>query len=301
MTWNRRVGNTNGMGTARVALMRAVAKVLRPLVRLLLDHGVTLPTLEEMLKATYVAVAVEDFGSAGREPNDSRVSILTGIHRKDVKRLRVGSPADSPPPMSITAGGQIIVQWVARPEFLDSRKRPRRLPRLRSQGGTSSFEALAESVNKDVGPRAILDELLRLGIVRIDSEDRVCLETSAFVPRRGLEEKAYYFGSNIHDHLATAAHNLRGDAPAKLERSVHYEDLSDESVELLALAAEQLGMSALTRINRKADELKQRDRRKKIGGKTMTFGVYFHSAPDASAQSPAGKHNKRDDQNETTS
>ena len=154
-------------------------------------------------------------------------------------------------------------------------------------------------MSKDVGPRAILDELLRLGIVRIDSEDRVCLETSAFVPRRGLEEKAYYFGNNIHDHLATAAHNLRGDTPPKLERSVHYVNLSDESVELLAKSAEQLGMGALTRINRKADELKQRDRRKKIGGKTMTFGVYFHSALDASARSPAEKRSNRNEQNDS--
>ena len=282
MNRNRLLEDANGVGTTSPAVMRAVARVLRPLVRLLLDHGVTLPTLEEMLKAAYVTVAREQFGTADREPNDGRVSVLTGIHRKDVRRLRGTPSSDSPPPMSITVGGQIILQWISRPEFLDSRKRVRHLPRLRRDGGAVSFEALAESVSKDVGPRAILDELLRLGIVHIDNDDRVCLETSAFVPRKGLEEKAYYFGKNIHDHLAAVAHNLRGEIPPRLERSVNYVDLSQESIEYLAKTAEQAGMGALTKISRKAQDLKQRDQRKKQGGQEFTFGVYFHTAPNGS-------------------
>ena len=256
MDRNQLLQEPRTLHTAPPAIVRAVAQVLRPLVRLLLDHGITLPMLEEMLKTTYVAVAREQFGAAGREPNDSRLSVLTGIHRKDVKRLRGAPASDEPPPMIVTVGGQIIVQWNARPEFLDAKNRPRRLPRLRRNGGASSFEALAESVSTDVGPRAILDELLRLEIVRIDKGDRVCLETSAFVPRKGLEEKAFYFGKNIHDHLATVADNLRGRHPPQLERSVHYAGLSKASVAKLAKAAELAGMGVLKKINRKADGLR---------------------------------------------
>jgi hypothetical protein len=270
------------------AVAEAAGRVLRPFVRLLLDHGITLPVLEEMLKAAYVTVALEEFGSDGRAPNDSRVSVLTGIHRKDVKRLRASPRHEPPPPLGVSAGGQMIVQWTSRRGFLDARGRPRALPRLRRDGGEASFEALAESVSTDVGPRPILDELLRLGIVRVDERDRVCLEVSALVPREGLEEKAYYFGKNIHDHLCTVAHNLRGQLPPRLERSVSYDDISEASAEVLARAAEQAGMAALNRMNRQAQGLKQRDRRARRGGREMTFGVYFHTAPSGDG-SPQGR------------
>ncbi|MGB7543452.1 MAG: DUF6502 family protein [Burkholderiales bacterium] len=292
MDWNRSMADTSAM--ADPAVTRAVGRVLRPLVRLLLDHGITLPTLVEMLKATYMRVAREDFRDSGRELNDSRASVLTGMHRKDVKRLRDAPPPESAPPMSVSVGGQIIAKWTARPEFLDSRSRPRRLPRLRRNGGARSFEALAESVSTDVGPRAILEELLRLGIVRIDLRDHVCLETSAFVPRQGLEEKAYYFGKNLHDHLAAAAGNLRGETP-QLERSVHYVALSEESVKRLVQLAEAAGMGALKAINRRASELKQRDRKKGKGNRSITFGVYFHAAPDQSAGETRGRRRRDND------
>jgi hypothetical protein len=284
------MADIQALGPASPAVTDAVGRVLRPLVHLLLDHGITLPTLEEMLKAAYIAVAVEEFRTGGREPNDSRVSVLTGIHRKDVKRLRGRPSSENPPPISVSVGGQIIVQWTSRPELLDSRNRPRRLPRLRREGGGLSFEALVESVSTDVGPRPILDELLRLGIVRVDERDRVCLEVSALVPRKGMEEKAYYFGKNVHDHLCAVAHNLRGELPPRLERSVHSVDLSPESIQVLTRAVERAGMSALTKTNRLAQELKQRDRRKSRGGQEMTFGVYFHSAkfsPQSAGRSKA--------------
>jgi hypothetical protein len=282
------MADLQALGPASPAVTDAVGRVLRPFVRLLLDHGITLPTLEEMLKTAYIAVAVEEFRSGAGEPNNSRVSVLTGIHRKDVKRLRGNHPSQTPPPMSVSVGGQIIVQWTSRREFLDSRNRPRPLPRLRRDGGELSFEALVESVSTDVGPRPVLDELLRLGVVRRDDRDRICLEVSALVPRKGMEEKAYYFGLNIHDHLCAVAHNLRGELPPRLERSVHSVDLSPQSIDAIGKAVERAGMSALTKTNRLAQQLKQRDRRQRRGGHEMTFGVYFHAAkipPEATSRS----------------
>ena len=70
------------------ALLRALRHALRPLVRLMIAGGVTLPALIEMLKGLLVDVADKEFGLAGKAPTDSRVSLVTGVHRKDVSRLR---------------------------------------------------------------------------------------------------------------------------------------------------------------------------------------------------------------------
>jgi uncharacterized protein DUF6502 len=274
-------------------VLTAVDRVLEPLSRLLLDHGVALPVMVERLKNAYLRVADAQFGGRDGALSDSRVSVLTGVHRKDVRRLRRAAPEEGRAPRSISIGGQIIVRWTGRPEYLDARKRPLPLPRLRRDGRSRSFEALAESVSTDVGPRAILDELVRLGIVHIDAEDRVRLNRGAFVPQAGFEEKAYYLAKNIHDHLAAAAHNLRGDSPPHLERSVHYVRLSEASVERLRELAERAGMRSLNEMNRAAQSLKGRDERKGQAGRRMTFGVYFYSTADAAAPQPKTKRRKR--------
>jgi uncharacterized protein DUF6502 len=281
MARSKRVGENDATRTGTV--LTAIDRVLEPLSRLLLDHGIGLPIMVERLKSAYVRVADAQFGERAGGLSDSRVSVLTGVHRKDVRRLRRAHPSDGRPPRTVSAGGQIIVKWTGKPEYLDARKRPLPLPRLRRDGHARSFEALAESVSKDVGPRAILDELVRLGVVSIDADDRVRLNRGAFVPQEGFQEKAYYLAKNIHDHLAAAAHNLRGDSPPHLERSVHYVQLSEASVERLRQLAERTGMRSLNEMNRAAQALKAHDSRGRRGDQRMTFGVYFYGVGDEAA------------------
>jgi hypothetical protein len=261
------------IGAPPQAVTAATRTLLQPLVRLMLDNGIGLSALVEILKEVYVNIAERNFSENGRPQNDSRVSIMTGVHRKDVRRLRRGTELQPDAPPSVLLGGQLVAQWTGNPDFLDTRGKPLKLPRLRRDGGARSFEALAESLSRDVGPRAMLDELLRLDIVHIDAKDRVCLNVLAFVPRTGIDEKAYYLAKNVHDHLAAAVHNLRGDAPPFLERSVHYTRLSPDSVAELTQMVETLAMKDLQKVNRRAISLKQRDRAGKPKNLRINFGV----------------------------
>lgn len=262
------------------SVLAALRRMLRPLVRLLIARGMTYPMLAELMKDIYVSVAERDFPLPGREPTDSRISLLTGVHRKDVRRLRTGAPVDdSAMPNSVALGAQLAAAWTTRREFRDARGHPRPLARLASQGGRRSFEALVASVSKDIRARPVLDEWLRLGIVDIDSEDRVVLRTSAFVPAHGLDEKAFYFGHNVHDHIAAAAHNLKGEGAPFLERSVHYDALDEASVAQLAKLAESAGMNALRKVNVEAQSAEARGRRLTSVKHRITFGIYFYSEP----------------------
>lgn len=266
--------------TAPVAndlLLKAVRQVLRPLVRLLLARSIAYPQLIELLKGLYVELAVRDFPVAGKEQTDSRISLLTGIHRKDIKRLRGLPPDDERPPETVSLGMRLINAWQA-PPFADQDGQPKRLPRLASQGREASFEGLVSSVSTDIRARPVLDEWVRLGIARVDEDDTVSLLSDAFVPHQGFEEKAFYFGHNLHDHAAAAASNLLGERTPMLERSVHYARLPASVVEALANDAKSGGMRLLKSMNRKAQtagppgstgEPEQR----------FTFGVYFYAEP----------------------
>lgn len=259
------------------ALVRAVRHLLAPLVRLLLTHGGSFPFLSELLKGVYLEVAEAELRRSGERVTASRLNLWTGVHRKDIRRLRAATPADYAPPASVSLGARLVARWTGEPEFCDADGHPRTLPRQSDE--EASFESLVGSVSTDIRPRAVLDEWLRLGIVDLDDADRVSLRHDAFVPREGFDELAHYFGRNLHDHLAAAAHNVSG-GPPMLERSVYYEGLSEQSVDELARLAETHGMAALHSVNRRALELKRADEARSetpapTGRNRINFGTFF--------------------------
>lgn len=256
-------------------LISAVRRLLRPFVRLLIAKGVGLAALTELLKEAYVDVALNEFPVDGKKQTDSRVSLLTGVHRKDVKRLRERPTEKMAAPRSIGLGAQIVSRWLGSKSTTDKKGQALPLPRKADSPAAPSFDSLVSGISKDVRPRALLDEWLRLGVAHIDDEGRVVLNKFAFVPEKGFEEKAFYFGRNIHDHLAATAHNLLEEGNPKLERSVHYTGLSEESAAELAQAAERTGMKALLEMNRLALELQEKDKGSATSTRRINFGLYF--------------------------
>lgn len=272
-------------------LLSTLRRVLRPLVRLMVAHGVQYPMLLELLKSEFVRVAEADFALGERTQTDSRVSLLTGVHRKDVRRLRAQALEDHALSPIVSLGGQIAAAWVASPVLTDDKGNPLPLPRLRSVGGQVSFEALVESLSKDVRPRVVLDEWIRLGAARLDPQDRVILNSAAFIPNKGFEEKLHYLAQNGHDHLQTMAHNVSGGTPPMLDRSVYYTRLTAENVRKLTRLAEQQGMRSIQSINRTAAQCKAQQSKDMDGAvHRINFGVYFYVEPAVNADVIPAEH-----------
>lgn len=263
----------------RASVVAAVRRLLRPLVRLLVTHGITYPYLIDLLKQVFVETAADEFALGGKRPTDSRLTLLTGVHRKDIRRLlREPGPAPESPP-GLTLGTQIVARWLGERAYCDARGRPIALPRTPRRGGARSFAGLVESVSTNVRPRSVLDELLRLGVVEIDADDHVHLVTRGFVPGKELDAKAYYFGEALHDHLASGVHNLTGAGPPELERSVYYDELSPAAVARLRERAETLAMSALQAINVEGMALERNDPPGPGERMKIRLGVFFHAEP----------------------
>lgn len=95
--------------TPSPVLVRALRHVLRPLVKLMLSHGITYPYLCELLKALFVDIADKDFRIDQCTPTDSRISLVSGVHRKEVSRLRqeIASDTDTRPTV-VSLGAQLV-------------------------------------------------------------------------------------------------------------------------------------------------------------------------------------------------
>lgn len=255
------------------ALHAPLARLLRPLVRLLITSGFTFPMLADLLRELYVNVAEHDFGLPAKAQTDSRVSLLTGIHRKEVRRLRGAGAPVSDVPVAVSGSGRILARWLGAPEYATA-DGPKPLARADETGGPS-FESLVQSVTRDVRPRAILDEWLDKGLVRIDGDDRIVLQETALVARPGEAQQLYYFGRNLHDHLAAAVANITAPKPRFMERAVHYDGLSARSADRLEQFSRKLADTAVQEANREAIRVSDADDRD--GGWRWNFGVYIYA------------------------
>ncbi|GBU17441.1 MULTISPECIES: DUF6502 family protein [Methylobacterium] len=261
------------------ALHRPVARLLRPLVRLFVARGITFPALTNLLRELYVNVAEYDFALPGKEQTDSRVSLLTGIHRKEVRRLRGAGAPVSAVPATVSRTSRIIARWIADPRFTDPDGRPLALPRS-ADGEAPSFETLVAAVTRDLRPRAVLDEWLDRGLAFSDEHGRVVLAESAYVPKGGGEPQLYYFGRNLHDHIAASVANVIGETPRFLERAVHYDGLSEDLAGRLEARARAIAMDALREANREAHAACEDD----AGGRhRWNFGIYVYTEESGAA------------------
>jgi hypothetical protein len=267
-------------------LRPSLARLLRPLVRLAIERGVTFPVLADLLRELFVEVARNDLLRGRRAQTDSRVSLLTGIHRKELRRQRTAPAAAAAPPQGLTLSSQIIARWLGMPPWVDTAGAPRPLPR---SGPAPSFDALVAAVTRDLRPRAVLDEWLSRGLVRLDAEERVVLNAAAYLPRPGGAEQLFYFGRNLHDHIAAAAANVLADGPAPfLDRSVHYDALPAPLADDLAALARQAAERALLDINRAA--LARLDGVPPAPGPTrrVNLGVFLYVEDEPSGEDESG-------------
>ncbi|MDD2880054.1 MAG: DUF6502 family protein [Rhodoferax sp.] len=273
---------------------QAIAQVLQPLARLMIGHGLQLPSMVELLKKALVDEAVGAYGLADKGSSDTRIALLTGVHRKDVKRLREAPESTDLVTPMVPVAASVVARWISEPHYLNADQSARPLARTpkRGQMGEPDFTTLVAEVSRDVGARAVLDELERLGVVSLQDDGYVALKSNAFVPKEGLSESFHFLAANVSDHLATAVHNLAPDRPGPLmlEQSAFSLDLSEAQAQQLQIRARQLWSVALQQFLQTATVAKQRSLADSGPKHRVRFGVYFHDAmstrPAASLAKP---------------
>lgn len=206
------------------ALSRAILRLLRPLVRILLRNGIAYGTFSDLAKKVYTDVAFEDFQLNGKKQTVSRVSILTGLTRKEVKRLSEQAVEDSlNEEKRYNRAIRVISGWLNDARFCSSDKVPLPLP---LEGNTGSFTELVKSYSGDVPVQAMLTELMVSRSVE-QRDDFVYLVRHAYVPSDDPIENIHILGTDVEELIATIDHNLTHNSQQlRFQRKVSNENLS---------------------------------------------------------------------------
>jgi hypothetical protein len=264
-------------------VLSSVLRLFKPAARLLLRHGVNYRAFCVPLKRVFLEAAQEELRSQKMPATDSAITLLSGVHRRDVRELLREAPAsgDTPPPRPTSLASEVVARWLHDAGYRHGGGKRKGQPRVLARGPEpGSFDALVAGVSQDVRPRAMLDELVRLGVVR-ESEAGIELVAESFIPREGFAELSQLFADNLHDHLAAAVSNLQDDGNF-LEQSIFVDQITQASTAQLQQAAVLAWKQAFQAVMSQAQQRFDEDAAQAPPGERdqrARFGIYFYSAP----------------------
>jgi len=263
------------MENIKQILSKSIVRLLSPLVKLMLRYEVSHSEFCELAKRAYVNVAYRHYSIPGRKATYSRVSVLTGLSRKEVVRiseLNDEAPLQTKGPLN--RARRVIRGWIDDPDFLDDEGNPKELT-LRDS--PISFEELATRYSGDITARAILDELLRQGIVEKIDKKTVRLIHLGFIPQQDDGEKIQIIARHSKDLLETGIHNLtHQEADKHFQRQLIYHDLPEVIVQEFKQHSAERSMALLIELDKWLADKKQmtpkvtQEKTERIG-----LGIYY--------------------------
>jgi hypothetical protein len=192
-----------------------------------LKHSLKFQDLEECLKVELVHQANQILLTKAQKNTQSRLSIITGLRRREIDRILDGVVNLSTPRNLVT---KILGLWqagaTARPKKYDNQ--------LTFLGTKSQFTKLVAEISTDLNPATVIFELKRVGAIEkkgeylrllasnyVDTEDPSTgyeiLENDLTDLTKVVEENVLNKASPPNHHLRTEFDRVRGNALPRLK------------------------------------------------------------------------------------
>jgi Family of unknown function (DUF6502) len=191
----------------------ACQRWLRPVARWLLKSGITWKDFAELSRSVFVDVAATEFGLRGRPTNVSRIALLTGLTRREVRKYRDAADAaplqDARAEDDLNHASRVLAGWHLDAEFIDELGRPRTLP---ASGAGATFAQLVRRYAGDIPATALTKELLRSGSIERAGDGSYRALRRYYMPRAMDAQAVERAGAVVADLVTTVEHNLSRDA-----------------------------------------------------------------------------------------
>jgi len=258
-------------------LIAAATRLLTPLIRIFLRQGITWKSFGEITKKVYVDVATKDFSLSYKKLSASRISMITGIQRKEIQKIRERTTDHDVELINKhNRSTKIINSWMNDSDFTDDKSEP---AILTIEGAEKSFSELVKKFGADLTYRSVLDELVRIGAVEVNQEkESVKLLTKGFIPESGSEEQLVIMGTDVRDLLQTIDHNMRHPAEKSLlQLKASYDNIPEDLLPRLKKLSKEKGFDFLKEMDRWLSEhdLGEAEPEKGKKRKRIGIGLYY--------------------------
>lgn len=255
--------------------MRAL---LVPLAQLAVARGLPYAAIEDVLKQAVVQAAADAHPGLLPHRKVSRISTVTGINRREVTRLTLAEPAAA---RGRSLVSEVFAHWLSDPQYRSSDGAP--LPLLR-QGPAPSFETLAQTITRDVHPRSLLDELLRLELATVDEAGDTVTAARTAVPRGDSARMLGFLGDNVGDHLRAAVQNVLRGGNVHFEQALFADGLSNDTMDWVRQAVRSHWQGLLAAMVPELERRIEADgRQDPAPARRWRMGLYSFDDPGAAA------------------
>jgi hypothetical protein len=270
----------------RSKVIECVMLIVRPLVRLLIAHGISFTEIAEHLKRLYVEVANDHFTIEGKRQTDSRIALVTGVHRKDVKRFREEDSGLREEKQGFSPTAMILSRWAGESRFMtkgSARPLLRRRDALahpdKSVARLATFEDLIESVSKDIPVRAVLDEWLRVGVVTINDANEI--EMDLRWSSTAGEHESFLSLTAVHgyDRLTAAMENYLSSSVRHPIKSVDIRGITHQDVEMFAEMFDRHSAKFIDTFNGRMTTTQEKRGKSSEANMRVGLGLYYYSEP----------------------
>ncbi len=190
------------------ALAAAVLRLLLPLVRILLRHGMAYGSFAELARKAFVDEGFDHLARAGKRASVSSVAALTGLSRKETKRLLEADDSEfDSTRQRYNRTVRVISHWVGDPRYQDKEGEPAVLP---MEGATGSFTALVKEFSGDIPPAAMIAVLQASNTITI-IDGQVRLRERAYLPLATPVDSIRILGNDVGELISTIGHNLEAE------------------------------------------------------------------------------------------
>lgn len=228
-------------------LLRAARRILRPLVRILIRNGITTTVAEELLRKVYVEVAHDEFKLPGKQQTLARVSVITGLNRKEVARLHSEPPLDQADQLWWNRAGTVLAGWLTDDAYHSEAGFPIDLP---FAGATPCFTDLVKQYSGDMYPRSVADELLRLGAI-VEVEGKLRMSKRGYVPSADPALMIDILGMDVSEFIETIDYNLQSGRDNRLlQIKVLASNLPEEHLAEFNVFSKRLSLHTIDEITR---------------------------------------------------
>ena len=256
-------------------LSRSVLAILKPLVRILLRNGIAYGSFAELAKKVYVDVAFEDFAPDGKKQSISFVSAMTGLTRKEAKRLHEIEQTDqNDSKQRYNRATRVISGWLNDAEFHNERGKPAILP---LEGKQASFASLVKKYSGDITPKAMLAVLDAANAIKTTT-DKVLLIANAYVPGNDPIDKITILGTDTAELIATIDHNLVStDDELHFQRKVSNRYVRVDAIPRFQALAEKRSQALLEKFDAWLTEYEiDPDDPDSDDGQYVSIGIYYY-------------------------
>jgi hypothetical protein len=271
----------NKSAREKEAVVSAFATLMRPLMRLAFEYGVSASELAGAVRRTYIQALEARLTEQKRPASDARLAVVAGLTKSDVTALReatrTGAPHSGRPAARLDQIGNLLTVWHTRSGFSGAYGLALELDLEPTSGSPRrSFRELVAVACPGADEEWLLDELIASGSVEvIDSTTVRCL-SRAYLPQETDVKRIEWMGRVLSNLAASFTHNLRGDPqdPVYLERVVVCDEpISDAGRDKFLTLAGERGQALLTELDSFLARLTGSEG--SATGRRYGLGIYF--------------------------